>query len=169
MKKIFFLSICLFLSVLTFIHAEQENRDVTGLALEYGLIGRQSDFGISLAITSPWLFHNAFALHLNADCFFPNSQRRTPYYVLDFSVLGGSLMQTANIRVYGGGGPILIFPVQKNKPKVLVTGQGFFGFEFFMGKSPAGLSFFIEMGGGGFGFTAKTGLRYTFPMLYREK
>ena len=91
------LSICLFLSVFTFIHAEQENRDVTGLALEYGLIGRQSDFGISLAITSPWLFHNAFALHLNADCFFPNSQRRTLNYEFDFSLIGGSFIQTAKL------------------------------------------------------------------------
>ena len=89
MKKIFFLSICLFLSVLTFIHAEQENRDVTGLALEYGLIGRQSDFGISLAITSPWLFHNAFALHLNADCFFLIHSEELHIMCLIFLFLAG--------------------------------------------------------------------------------
>lgn len=168
MKKIM---LCVFLCCVVFVsvYAEPKQSAVTGIAFDYALVGRQNDFGMSAAVTSPWLFYNSAALKINAGCFFPNPQRKKFYYVLDVSLMGGTLMQTANIRLYGGGGPVFVFPAQKDKPAVLISGQGFFGFEFFTGKRSADFSVFTEMGGGGLGFTAKAGMRYTIPMLPRSK
>ena len=84
--------------------------------------------------------------------------------------MGGSLMETANIRLYGGGGPAFIFSCNDEK-KVLYGGGGFFGFEFYQSAVPSGFSYFIELGATGFssvssmsGFTAKTGFRYCIPI-----
>ena len=168
MKKI---KLCIFLCCTVFasLYAESEPTDITGLAVDYALVGCKHDFGISVGVTSPWLFYNKLAVRVDAAGFFPNPQRSRPYYMLNLSLMGGTLMQTANVRLYGGGGPIFVFPAATGEPAVRVNGEGFFGFEFFMAKRSADFSIFTEMGGGGLGFTAKAGVRYTIPMLSRSK
>ncbi|MGP1459654.1 MAG: hypothetical protein ACTTKL_10155 [Treponema sp.] len=167
MKKI---ALCILLccGALAFAETNANANDATGLAFDYALAGRPNDFGMSLGVASPWLFHNSLAVRTSASGFFPNEKRSKPYYVLDLALMGGTLMRTANIRLYGGGGPLFVFPAAAGEPTVRITGEGFFGFEFFMGKRPADFSLFAEMGGGGLGFTAKTGIRYTIPMLTRR-
>ena len=168
MKRITF-GIFLCCAVFASLYAEPKQTDVAGLAFDYALVGQQTDFGMSAGITSPWLFRNSFAMRVDAAGFFPKPQRTNPYYVLNFSLMGGTLMQTANVRLYGGGGPVFVFPAAAGEPTVRITGEGFFGFEFFMGSRPADFSLFAEMGGGGLGFTAKAGMRYTIAMLPRSK
>ena len=73
-------------------------------------------------------------------------------------------MKTANIRLYGGGGAVVLFPMEDGEPTSRISGQGFFRFEYFMTEEPRGFSFFTEMGGGGLGFHAKAGMRYTIPV-----
>lgn len=168
MKKIV-LCMLLCCGVFASAFAETDKNEVTGLAFDYALAGRTDDFGMSASITSPWLFHNALAARTGAAGFFPNGQRNTPYYIADLALMGGTLMQTANIRLYGGGGALFVFPVAAGEPAMRINGEGFFGFEFFMGKRTADFSLFAEVGGGGLGFTAKSGLRYTIPMLRQAK
>ena len=78
--------------------------------------------------------------------------------------MGGHIMKTANIRLYGGGGALFLFPMKEGEPKAKYGGHGFFGFEYFMDETPVGLSLFTEIGGGNLGFSAKAGLRYTIPI-----
>ena len=165
MKKI----VCgalLLCAVCTFSFAREgsDYRSMSGIGIDYALVGRQNNFGLSAALTSPWLFDNSLAFRANTDYFFPSADHRSGFFVLDCSVMGGHIMQTANIRLYGGGGAVALFPMKSGEPTVRLSGHGFFGFEFFMTEKPVGFSFFTEMGGGGFGFHAKSGLRYTIPI-----
>ena len=73
-------------------------------------------------------------------------------------------MKTANIRLYCGGGADVLFPMKTGEPTYRISGHVFFGFEYFMTEEPTGLSFFTEIGGGGNGFHAKAGMRYTIPV-----
>lgn len=137
---------------------------MTGIGVDYALVGRQNNFGISAALTSPWWFTNSFAFRANTEYFFPNAEQQNGFFVLDCSVMGGHIMQTANIRLYGGGGAVALFPMKSDEPIGKVSGHGFLGVEYFFEKNPVGLSLYTEMGGGGFGFHAKAGFRYTFPI-----
>ena len=62
------------------------------------------------------------------------------------------------------GDAVVLFPMEDGEPTGRISGQGFFGFEYFMAEEPGGFSFFTEMGGGGFGFHANAGMRYTIPV-----
>ena len=146
--------------------ADEERDSVTGFGLDFALTGRNNDFALSTAVSSPWLFRNSLGFRVNTDYFVPSRVRNDPYgfFALDCAVMGGHLMRTANIRLYGGGGPLFLFPLKKSEAALKISGEGFFGFEFFMDEKPAGMSLFTEIGGGGFGFHAKAGMRWTFPM-----
>ena len=146
MKKIIF-CILLLCAVCTFSFAKEgcawNKSSKTGVGIDYALVGRNNKFGISAALTSPWLI---------------------AFFILDCSVMGGHIMKTANIRLYGGGGALFLFPMKEGEPKAKYGGHGFFGFEYFMDETPVGLSLFTEIAGGNFGFCAKAGLRYTIPI-----
>lgn len=163
MKKIL-CGICLLCAACACTFAKEgREKSETGMGFDFALAGLKSDFALSTTVTSPWFFDNSFAFRLNAEYYFPDSEYTYGYPVVDFSIMGGHLMQTANIRLYGGGGPMARFPLDEEYT-VAITGQGFFGFEFFMTQKPVNFSFFTEIGGGGFGFHAKAGMRYTLPM-----
>ncbi|WP_024468808.1 hypothetical protein [Treponema pedis] len=147
--------------------------DAKGIGLGFALNANgRSDFGITAEITAPWFFKNSFSFKTGGGIFFRKTDAWKPYYSLDFYFLGGTLMKTANIRLYGGGGPIFLFPASAGEKPVMFGGAGFFGFEFYMAALPVGSSYFIELGGSGFaaskrldvnGFTVKTGFRYCIP------
>lgn len=169
MKKI--LCVLYLLGALCAFGFADDGRDsVTGVGLDFALTGRNSDFAVSTAVSSPWLFRNSLGFRVNADYFVPNRERGSTYgfFALDCAVMGGHLMKTANIRLYGGGGPLFLFPLKTGEPTVKISGQGFFGFEFFMDEKPAGMSLFTEIGGGGGGFHAKAGIRWTFPIARKS-
>ncbi len=143
------------------------------ISLSFKLGSFKSDYSLGLGLTSPWFFAKSCAVRLNLDVPFRSDTWR-PYLTSSLTVLGGSFMQTANIRLYGGGGMILLYPLKQNEKPVMFGGQGFFGFEFFLSKKRSGLSYFIELGGLGgefsnktnkaypTGFMAHTGFRYNF-------
>ena len=165
MKKIL-CGVCLLCAVsLCAFAKESGEKSETGIGFDFALAGLKNDFALSIAVTSPWFFYNSFAFRINGEYYFPDSEHTYGYPIVDFSMMSGHLMKTANIRLYGGGGPIALFPLQTGEPTVSIMGQGFFGFEFFMTERPSGFSCFTEIGGGGFGFHAKAGMRYTVPML----
>ena len=167
MKKIIF-CILLLCAVCTFSFAKEgcawNKSSKTGVGIDYALVGRNNKFGISAALTSPWLIANSLGFRANTEYFFPNKENRNGFFVLDCSVMGGHIMKTANIRLYGGGGALFLFPMKDGEPKAKYGGHGFFGFEYFMDETPVGLSLFTEIGGGNLGFCAKAGLRYTIPI-----
>ena len=164
MKKIL-CGVCLLcaVSLCTFAKESGEKTE-TGIGFDFALAGLKNDFALSAGITSPWFFYNSFAFRINGEYYVPSSQHIYGYPVVDLSLMSGHLMKTANIRLYGGGGSAALFPLG-GEHTVVITGQGFFGFEFFMTERPSGFSCFTEIGGGGFGFHAKAGMRYTVPMI----
>ena len=164
MKKIL-CGVCLLCAVsLCTFAKESGEKSETGIGFDFALAGLKNDFALSAGITSPWFFYNSFAFRINGEYYVPSSQHIYGYPVVDFSLMSGHLMKTANIRLYGGGGAAALFPLG-GEHTVIITGQGFFGFEFFMTERPSGFSCFTEIGGGGFGFHAKAGMRYTVPMI----
>lgn len=172
MKKIF--ALCLFLCAFGLYAESASSKDVFGVGLDFALNANgATDFGMSAGITAPWFFGNHFSFKSNGGIFFRKNADWKTYYQVDFYFMGGSLMESANIRLYGGGGPIFVFPASADEKKVLFGGGGFFGFEFYVASEPTGFSYFIELGGSGFatkksfdinGFTAKTGFRYCIPV-----
>lgn len=164
MKKIL-CGVCLLctVSLCTFAKESGEKKE-TGIGFDFALAGLKNDFALSTSVTSPWFFYNSFAFRINGEYYFPSRQHIYGYPVVDLSLMSGHLMKTANIRLYGGGGATALF-LPGEEHTVVITGQGFFGFEFFMTERPSGFSCFTEIGGGGFGFHAKAGMRYTVPML----
>jgi len=164
MKKIL-CGVCLLctVSLCTFAKESGEKKE-TGIGFDFALAGLKNDFALSTSVTSPWFFYNSFAFRINGEYYFPSRQHIYGYPVVDLSLMSGHLMKTANIRLYGGGGASALFPLG-GEHTVVITGQGFFGFVFFMTERPSGFSCFTEIGGGGFGFHAKAGMRYTVPMI----
>lgn len=61
-------------------------------------------------------------------------------------LMGGTPVYLNLIRIYGGGGPEILFDVGAPSPSPVIGGGGFFGFEFFMNPK---MSFFTEIGGRG--------------------
>ena len=165
MKKIL-CGVCLLctVSLCTFAKESGEKKE-TGIGFDFALAGLKNDFALSTSVTSPWFFYNSFAFRINGEYYFPSRQHIYGYPVVDLSLMSGHLMKTANIRLYGGGGAAALF-LPGEEHTVTRMGQGFFGFEFFMTERPSGFSCFTEIGGGGFGFHAKAGMRYTVPMLH---
>ena len=167
MKKIL-CGILLMYTVCTFLFAQEnpgyDKKSKTGIGLDYALVNRKNNFGVSAALTSPWLFTNSLAFRADTGYFFPSEEHSNGFLVLDGSVMGGHIMKTANIRLYGGGGVVVLFPMEDGEATGRISGHGFFGFEYFMTEEPSGFSFFTEMGGGGFGFHAKAGMRYSIPV-----
>ncbi len=174
MKKIILNLVFLLVLVSTAMAQEKDYKNGVGLSLRLG--ENAKDFSLGLGITSPWFWSNSSAIRLNADLPF-RADTWKPYASLSLSWLGGTFMKTADIRLYGGGGPLFIFPIDKSEPTVLIGGQGFFGFEFFVNSEKTGFVYFIELGGSGTGsvgkkaqrryatgFTAMTGFRYTIPV-----
>lgn len=181
MKKLFI--VCL-LGLAVFLYAEnteQEKDHVNGFGISYKLGEFSKDYSLGIGITSPRFCWNTLAIRLNLDVPFRHSNWK-PYLTTGLTILGGNFMKTADIRLYGGGGLILVFPLQKNEAKILIGGQGFFGFEFFINAQKNGFSYFIEIGGSGAnaiknktnyryttGFMAHTGFRYYIPIKNKER
>ena len=164
MKKIL-CGVCLLctVSLCTFAKESGEKKE-TGIGFDFALAGLKNDFALSTSVTSPWFFYNSFAFRINGEYYFPSRQHIYGYPVVDLSLMSGHLMKTANIRLYGGGGAAALF-LPGDEHTVTIMAPGFFGFEFFMTERPSGFSCFTEIGGGGFGFHAKAGMRYTVPMI----
>lgn len=74
MKKILcgILSMC---TVCTFFFAQEnpcyDKKSKTGIGLDYALVNRKNNFGVSAALTSPWLFTNSPSFRADTGYFFP--------------------------------------------------------------------------------------------------
>ena len=122
----------------------------TGIGIGYQLTLIQNDFGLGLNVTSPTFMNDVFAVrvrvamsgldHVDED----SVETRTNYPTLSVSVAGFSNEVADNIRCYGEGGGMLLFPSDKFSSKSTVFGIfGVFGFEFFITES---ICYVIELG-----------------------
>ena len=137
--------------ILAFANPEAPQKNGTGgLSLGLSVQEWQDDFGSSLVLTSPWFLYEKAALRVSGTVLFKENTQWKPYYALRTGLLGGSFMQSADIRLYGEGGLLLVFPdASFDSTSFRMGGYGHFGFEFFLSSQKGTASYFIELGSNG--------------------
>mgnify|MGYP000448132265 CR=1 FL=1 len=153
------LVICLFLGLLAVMPSLAQS-DMVGdkLAIGLQLTQHQNDFGLGLNLSSPYFANKKMTIRLRGNMVWnqhasgPNETTWSPYSNFSFGLATISGNLGDQIRVYGEGGAIALFPsTQFSNESVHFGGYGLFGFEFFMYKHD---NYFIEIGGVGTGATA---------------
>jgi len=149
------------------LHAQDEDRAINnGFGFGMQLSQIQKDFGIGLNLTSPTFANNRIAVRLRGNFMFNENIQDlettwTSYSHLSLGLVGISGYIGNQIRLYGEGGVIGLFPSEEFSAEDLVLGgYGLFGFEFFMQKN---FNYFIEIGGVGSGASAD---RIAFDPIY---
>lgn len=152
-----------------------------GFSLGFQLVEQQRDFGLGVNVLSPHFAKDRMALRLRANIMWNQHPTREmvttwiAYPQLSLGVLGYGGTIAGRIRLYGEGGPMVLFPAQAFATSRLAWGgYGLFGFEFFM--SPH-FCYVLELGGVGSnaraerlaakpiyanGFMVHAGFRYQF-------
>lgn len=108
-----------------------------GNGIQVGWMSKSEHFGIKLNAEQNWLK----GLEMN------ESQLRETFYGYQTARLAfeGSGYLSENIRIYGGGGPMIGFVNKIASQNVVLSGFGFWGFGFRANHS----EYFLEMGGSG--------------------
>jgi len=144
------------------------------ISLSFSLQEWGNEFGTGFQITSPWFWHEKTAVRLGGSVLWKQDANWATFYALRLGLVGATFMRNEDIRLYGEGGFLFLFPAASfDSDPFAFGGYGHFGFEFFMPKAIASLSssYFIELGTNGVGaktdsgqsylngFSASTGLR----------
>jgi hypothetical protein len=135
----------------------EENPLNKGVGFGFQLNQYQKDFGFGLNLTSPHFAHDQVAVRMRGNLMYyeqlkDNEYTWTPYTNLTLGLIGVGGYVSENIRLYGEGGVIGIFPSEDfSTQNLAIGGYGLFGFEFFMANST---NYFIEIGSVGKGDTA---------------
>lgn len=121
----------------------------------------QDDFGVGLVMTSPFFNNGKMALQasviMNYHEGIPLGETTfgwMPYTTIKFGTIGVAGVIANTIRLYGGGGLVVIMPNEDFSDETVIGGYGVFGFEFFMGEN-APVSYYMELGGIGTGARAE--------------
>ena len=133
------------------------------ISLSFSLQEWGNEFGTSFQITSPWFWHEKTALRLGGSVLWKQDANWATFYALRLGLVGGSFMANSDIRLYGEGGFLFLFPAASfDSDRFAFGGYGHFGFEFFMPKTNASLSssYFIELGSNGVGAKTNSGQSY---------
>jgi hypothetical protein len=135
----------------------QENQLNSGFGIGYQLVQYQHDFGFGVNVVSPYFVNNHLGIRLKANLMFNQNvidglSDWIPYSNISLGFIGVGRRLSENIRLYGEGGLVALFPSNRfSSNDVVIGGYGLFGFEFFFSK---GGNYFIEIGGIGTGATA---------------
>jgi len=131
--------------------------------LSFSLQEWGNEFGTGFQITSPWFWHEKTAVKLGGSVLWKQDANWASFYVLRLGLIGGSFMANSDIRLYGEGGFLFLFPAASfDSDPFAFGGYGHFGFEFFMPKASGPLSsaYFIELGTNGIGAKTNSGQSY---------
>lgn len=121
-----------------------------------GLMDCAGDFGLCGSVTTPWFFRKTAAIRAGGFVLWRNGADWIPYYGAKLGLVGGSFMANGDIRLYGEGGGVFLFPSARfDEDPFVFGGYGLFGFEFFIDRTASGLSYFIELGSNGIGAKAE--------------
>jgi hypothetical protein len=121
-----------------------------------------NELGTGLQVTSPWFLHDKVAVRLGGSVLWKVDANWTPYYALRLGLVGGNFMRGGDIRLYGEGGFLFLFPASSfDSDRFAFGGYGHFGFEFFQPSAKGGASsYFIELGSNGTGAKTNVGTTY---------
>jgi hypothetical protein len=133
------------------------------MALSFSLQEWGNEFGTGFQITSPWFWHEKTAVRLGGSALWKQDANWATFYALRLGLVGATFMRNEDIRLYGEGGFLFLFPSASfDSDPFAFGGYGHFGFEFFMPKAIASLSssYFIELGTNGVGAKTDKGQLY---------
>lgn len=157
-----FIMLSLLVPVFSFANPERngENRSARA-SFGFSLQDWNQDFGMGISITSPWFLYQKASIKLSGNVLFKEDNQWEPYYAVCLGCIGGSFMESADIRLYGEGGFLFLFPTQTfDSSSFRFGGYGHFGFEFFLSTKKWASSYFIELGSNGINATTNTGNSY---------
>jgi len=157
-----FIMLSLLVPVFSFANPERngENRSARA-SFGFSLQDWNQDFGMGISITSPWFLYQKASIKLSGNVLFKEDNQWEPYYAVRLGCIGGSFMESADIRLYGEGGVLFLFPTQTfDSSSFRFGGYGHFGFEFFLSTKKWASSYFIELGSNGINATTNTGNSY---------
>jgi hypothetical protein len=133
------------------------------MSLSFSLQEWGNEFGTGFQITSPWFWHEKTAVRLGGSALWKQDANWATFYALRLGLVGATFMRNEDIRLYGEGGFLFLFPSASfDSDPFAFGGYGHFGFEFFMPKAIASLSssYFIELGTNGVGAKTDKGQLY---------
>ncbi len=133
------------------------------ISLSFSLQEWGNEFGTGFQITSPWFWHEKTAVRLGGSTLWKQDANWATFYALRLGLVGATFMRNEDVRLYGEGGFLFLFPaVSFDSDPFAFGGYGHFGFEFFMPKAIASLSssYFIELGTNGVGAKTDKGQLY---------
>ena len=133
------------------------------ISLSFSLQEWGNEFGTGFQITSPWFWHEKTAVRLGGSTLWKQDANWATFYALRLGLVGATFMRNEDIRLYGEGGFLFLFPAASfDSDPFAFGGYGHFGFEFFMPKAIASLSssYFIELGTNGVGAKTDKGQLY---------
>jgi hypothetical protein len=134
-----------------------------GVSLGYSVERLHDSFALGARFATPAWFEGAFRVTAGGGIawysaeFGPNDELWQPFGHWWLSFEGGQRLAGTPLRLYGFGGPILLWlPSPLADDDISIGGQGGFGFEFHFSEpdGDAPVSYFIELGGLGTGASA---------------
>ena len=144
-------------------HPLTNQQSINHISLSFSLQEWSNEFGIGLQITSPWFLHEKVAARLGGFVLWKHDTNWATFYALRLGLIGANFMANSDIRLYGEGGFLFLFPNSSfDSDPFAFGGYGHFGFEFFlpMVNIPASSSYFIELGSNGTGAKTNSGQSY---------
>jgi hypothetical protein len=156
---IFILSIILGMHGIANTQNKKNNKESISskMGIGFNLSEYQNNFGLGLHITSPYFVYNRIAIRLKGNLMYneyvkDQKTKWEPYSNLSLGIVGVGGEIKNNMRIYGEGGPVFLFPSNDfSSEEFVFGGYGLFGFEFYMSPS---FNYHIEIGGVGTGATA---------------
>jgi len=133
------------------------------ISLSFSLQEWGNEFGTGFQITSPWFWHEKTAVRLGGSALWKQDANWATFYAFRLGLVGATFMRNEDIRLYGEGGFLFLFPSASfDSDPFAFGGYGHFGFEFFMPKAsgPLSSSYFIELGTNGVGAKTDKGQLY---------
>lgn len=126
----------------------------SNLALGGYLAENGQDFGLGIDLTSPWFLWNHVAVRLSGEMSYDHLDWNISW-LAKLGLSGSNMILNDTIRIYAEGGALFVFPgTNLSDESWFFGGYGHFGFEFFIPES-RWLSYFVELGSIGTGFTAE--------------
>lgn len=157
MKKYYSLKLAALVVCIVSLNAQAQEQVInTGMGVGFQINQYQNDFGVGLSLTTPYFVHEKIAVRLKGNFMFNETIENSlttwaPYSNVQLGLIGVGGMVGEQIRLYGEGGFVGLFPSDIfSSEQFVFGGYGLFGFEFFM--SPR-RNYFIEIGAIGTGAT----------------
>jgi len=118
------------------------------------LVENAQDFGLGIDLTSPYFLWDHAAVRLSGEMSYDHLEWNISW-LAKLGLIGSNTVMDDMIRLYAEGGALFIFPhTNLSDESWFFGGYGHFGFEFFIPENKW-ISYFIELGSIGTGFTAE--------------